>query len=99
MGEVAAPPLPSSPYTRKLSGPHARMSDAWVSGLVFSLLLSLLAGLQQVSAWEVKLLNLPGLPLWHRGLLLKSGHHLPLSGFPRDHTQLSNFLSLFLLGK
>ena len=58
MGEVAAPPpppFPSAPYTPKLSGPHARMSDAWVLGLVPTLLLGLLAGLQQVSAWEVKL--------------------------------------------
>lgn len=52
MGEVAAPPLSSSPYTRKLSGPQAKMSDTWVTSL---LLLGLLAGLQQVSAWEVKL--------------------------------------------
>lgn len=52
MGEVAAPPLSSCPYTRKLSGPQAKMSDTWVASL---LLLGLLAGLQQVSAWEVKL--------------------------------------------
>lgn len=52
MGEVAAPPLSSFPYTRKLSGPQARMSDTWVASL---LLLGLLASLQQVSAWEVKL--------------------------------------------
>lgn len=44
----ASPAFPSSPYTRKLSGPHARMSDAWVLGLVPTLLLGLLAGLQQV---------------------------------------------------
>ena len=54
MGEVAAPPLSSFPYSRKLSGPQARMSDTWVASL---LLFGLLAGLQQVSAREVKLWN------------------------------------------
>ncbi|XP_040101668.1 transmembrane protein 92 isoform X2 [Oryx dammah] len=47
VGEVAAPPLSSCPYTRKLSGPQARMSDTWVASL---LLLGLLAGLQQAAA-------------------------------------------------
>lgn len=53
-------PLPSSPFTRKPSGSHARMSDAWVLGLVPTLLLGLLAGLQQVRAREVELYNFQG---------------------------------------
>ncbi|XDA80751.1 hypothetical protein R6Z07F_010737 [Ovis aries] len=47
VGEVAAPPLSSCPYTRKLSGPQAKMSDTWVASL---LLLGLLAGPQQAAA-------------------------------------------------
>lgn len=79
MGEVAAPPrpasplpaspplLPSCPDTRKLSGPNARMSDAWVLRLLPSLLLGLLTGLQQVSDREVKLQNCRGPPVGVRG--------------------------------
>ena len=65
MGEVAAPPPSSFPCTRKLSGPQARMSDTWVASL---LLLGLLASLQQVSAWEVKLWNFQAPILVGQGL-------------------------------
>lgn len=34
-------------------------------------------------------------PCGVRGRLLEPGHHLPLSGFPRDPYALSDFLSLF----
>lgn len=77
-GRGRGPASPPAPYTRKLSGPQAKMSDTWVASLW---LLGLLAGPQQVSLLGGKgIFRL--LFLWVRGLLLTSDHHLPLSGSP-----------------
>jgi hypothetical protein len=75
------------------------MSEVWVPGLAPALLLSLLAGLQRVSAREVsKAVELFAPFAVGQGPASEPGHHLPLSGFPCDHMQLATSF-LFLPGR
>lgn len=70
------------------------MPDAWLLGLVPTLLLGLLASLQQVSA-PVVTLYFQGPTLLGQGSASGAGSPPPLLGFPRDHAQLAtSFLTL-----
>nr|XP_020026984.1 transmembrane protein 92 [Castor canadensis] len=71
------------------------MSEVWVPGLAPALLLSLLAGLQRVSAREVsKAVELFAPFAVGQGPASEPGHHLPLSGFPCDHMQFRSSLDV-----